>query len=130
MNRTRKSIAAVAAGMIAAPALVLAASPAHADGPEQSREFNFAGAEVDFSVEKERNRFEIDVDLDDATPGEKWRLVLRHDGKVVHDKTYTADRDGELEFTKFRKNTKGKDTFKLTVRKVGGPKRYSTIVMR
>lgn len=130
MNRTRTGIAALTAVAVAAPAALLLAAPAHADGPEKSKEFRFAGAEVDFSVEKERGKFEVDVDLDDVRPGSRWRLVLRHDGKVVHDRTYTADREGEVEFTKYRKDTKGKDTFKLAVRKVDGPKRYSSIVMR
>ena len=129
MNRTRTSLAALAAAAVAAGTLGVAGAPAHADGPERSKEFRFAGAEVDFSVEK-RKRFEVEVDLDDAKPRSKWRLVLRHDGKMVHDRTYTADREGELGFTKYLRNTAGKDKFKLTVRKVGGPKRYSTIVMR
>ena len=129
MNRTRTSLAALAAAAVAAGTLGVAGAPAHADGPERSTEFRFAGAEVDFSVEKHK-KFHIDVDLDDAAPRSRWRLVLRHDGKVVHDRTYTVNREGEVEFTTYRRNTAGKDTFKLTVRKVGGPKRYSTIVMR
>lgn len=131
MTRKRTSIAALtASALVAGPLVAFAAVPAHADGPERSKEFVFAGAEVDFSVEKERKKFEIDVDLDDVRPGSKWRLVLRHDGKKVHDRTYTADREGEIEFTKYRKDTKGKDRFKLAIRQVDGPKRYSTITMR
>ena len=130
MSLTRTTVAALATCALAATSFSLvAAGPAHADGPEKSQEFRFAGTEVDFSVEKHK-KFHIDVDLDDAAPRSRWRLVLRHDGKVVHDRTYTANREGEVEFTTYRRNTAGKDTFKLTVRKVGGPKRYSTIVMR
>lgn len=130
MTRTRKSLAALtASALLAGPAVLLTAGPASAD-VEKGREFRFAGAEIDWSVEKERNRFEVDVDIDDARPGDKWKLVLRRDGKVVHSKTYTVDREGEVEFTKRVKNSKGKDRFKLAIRKVDGPKRYSTIVMR
>lgn len=73
------STAAVgAAALLLAPATMIA-GPAHADGPEKKREFRLAGAEVDFSVEKDDGRFEVEVDIDDARPGTKWRVVLRHD---------------------------------------------------
>jgi hypothetical protein len=130
MTRTRKSIAALATtALLAAPVTLLAAGPAQADD-DKEREFRVAGAEVDFSVEKERGRFDVDIDLDDAKRGSKWRFTLRHDGKVVYNKVKRADSDGDVDIDLKRPNTAGKDTFKLTVKKVGGPKKSRTIAFR
>ncbi|MFC6153628.1 hypothetical protein [Nocardioides yefusunii] len=125
MNRTRTVVASVAAStLLAGSVMALSAAPAQADGPERSTEFWIGNSEVDFSVERERNKFEVDVDIDDAKPGSKWRVVLRHDGKIVHKKTHRADRGGDVEVTKYLKNTSGKDTFRLTVTKVGTGKAH------
>jgi hypothetical protein len=106
------------------------AAPANADGPEKETEFRVAGAEVDFSVEKDDGRFEVEVDVDDARPGSKWRVVLWHDGRRYHNKVHRADDDGDIEIDKKRRDTKGKDTFKVKVKKVGGAAKTSIIRMR
>ncbi len=128
MTTLRRTTAALGAAALVATPLTLAAAPAHADGKD--REFRVAGAEVDFSVEKNDGRFEIDVDIDDAKPGSKWRVVLRHDGKRFHKKVHRADSDGEIDIDKKRPNTRGKDKFKVVVKKIGGPKKSRTITMR
>lgn len=130
MSRTRKSLAVVtASALLAGPAVLLTAGPAAAD-VEKEREFRVQGAEVEWSVEKEGKYFEVDVELDDVAPRSKWRIALRRDGKLISRKTYTADREGEIDFDKRVRNSKGKDVFKLTVRKVGGKKKSSKITMR
>ncbi|NHC21647.1 hypothetical protein G6553_00480 [Nocardioides sp. IC4_145] len=129
MTHARTVTAALAAASLIAAPLALAA-PAHADGPEKEREFRVAGADVDFSVEKDDGRFEIDVDIDDARPGSKWRVVLRHDGKRFHNKVHRADSDGDIDIDKRRRDTKGADVFKVTVKKVGGNGKTRTIRMR
>lgn len=117
MTNIRRTIAAVAtAGLLATPLAVLAASPASADA---DREWRWAGAKHEFDVEKDDGRFEIDYDLDNAKPGSKWRVVIRHDGKVIHKKRHRADDDGGFDIEKSRRNTSGKDVFKVTVKKVG-----------
>ncbi|PJJ47833.1 hypothetical protein CLV56_4092 [Mumia flava] len=130
MTTMRRITATLGAGaLLAAPLTVLTAAPASADA-ERDREFRVAGAEVDFSVEKDDGRFEIDVDLDDARPGSRWKIVLRHDGKRFHKRVHRADRDGDIDIDKVRRNTAGKDVFKLKVKKIGGPKKVRTIRMR
>jgi len=106
------------AALLATPLSLVAASPAAA----ADREFRCAGADVDFDVEKDDGRFEVDVDIDDAKPGSKWRIVLRHDGNRFHKKVHRADNDGEIDIDKNRPNTNGKDVFKLKVKRIGGPK--------
>jgi hypothetical protein len=130
MSKIRKITAAVgAAALIAAPASLIA-GPAHADGPEKEKEFRVGGAEVDFKVEKDDGRFEVEVDIDDARPGSKWRVVIRHDGRLIHKKVHRADGDGEVEIDKRRPDTRGADTFKVRVKQVGGPGKVRTIRMR
>lgn len=102
---------------VAATALVAATTTVPAAAAD--REFRYAGADVEFEVEKDDGRFEIDVDVDDAKPGSRWRVVLRHDGKRFHNKVHRADGDGEFEIEKSRRNTRGKDVFKLRVKRLG-----------
>ncbi|WP_148573668.1 hypothetical protein [Nocardioides caldifontis] len=128
MSKTRTTTAALGAAALVATTLGMTAGPAAADGKD--REFRIGGAQVDFSVEKDDGRFEVDVDIDDARPGSKWRVVLWHDGKRFHKKVHRADREGDVDIDKRRSNTKGKDTFKVKVEKIGGGAKSRTIVVR
>ena len=47
-------------------------------------------------------------------------VVIRHDGKVAASRVLRADNEGELDLETFRRNTAGSDTFKLSVKPVGG----------
>lgn len=127
MFTLRTSAAALGATALLATGLgTLAVAPAHA----ADREFRCAGADVEFDVEKEDGRFEVGVDIDRAKPGSKWRVVLRHDGKVFHNKVRRADREGDVEVERTRRNTAGKDVFKVTVKKVGTKKSCSRTITR
>lgn len=116
------------ASILATTALVLGATTAPASAAD--REFRYAGAEVDFDVEKDDGRFEVDVSVDDAAPGSRWRIVLRHDGQRFHSKVHRADDDGEVEVDKERRNTRGKDVFKLRIKKVGADKAATRVITR
>jgi hypothetical protein len=127
MLNLRRTTAAVGTVALVAAPLALTAAPASA----AEREFRYAGAEVEFSVEKDDGRFEVEFDLDDARPGERFRVVLKHDGKRFHKRVHTVDREGDIEFDKNRRNTPGKDVFKLKLKKIGGPKAVTrTITLR
>lgn len=127
MINLRRTVATVAtAGLVAAPLAMLAA-PANADA---DREWRHAGAKHEFDVEKDDGRFEVEYSLDDAKPGSKWRVVIRHDGKIIHKRVHRADSDGEFDVDKNRRNTKGKDVFKVTVKKVGAKKATSRKITR
>ena len=130
MSNLRKATATIGVTALIAASAALVPSSAGADGPEKEKDFRVAGAEVDFSVEKDDGRFEVEVDLDDARPGSKWRVVLRHDGNRFHGRIHRADDDGDIEIDKMRRDTRGADVFKVTVKKVGGPKKVRTIRMR
>jgi hypothetical protein len=114
-----------AAALVASPLAI--AAPASA----AEREFRYAGAEVEFSVEKDDGRFEVEFDLDDARRGERFRVVLKHDGKTYHKRVHRVNREGDIEIEKNRRNTAGKDVFKLKLKKIGGPKAVTrTITLR
>lgn len=130
MTNISRAIATLGVTALLATPLSMSASPAHADGPEKDRQFRVSGADVDFSVEKDDGRFEVEVDIDDAEPGSKWRVVLWHDGRRFHHKVHRADGDGDVEIDQNRRNTAGADTFKVRVKKVGGAGKSRTIRMR
>lgn len=130
MSKIHKATATLSAAALIGAPLTLAAAPAYADGPEKDREFRVAGAEVDFSVEKDDGRFEVEADIDDAEPGSRWRVILKHDGNRFHKKVHRADSDGDIDIDKTRRDTKGKDVFKVKVKKLGGGSKSRVIRMR
>jgi hypothetical protein len=122
--RRRTAAAAVATAMVAGSMTLLVTSPAQA----AEREFRYAGAEVDFEVEKDDGRFEVEVDIDDARRGEKFRVVLWQNGQRFHTKVHTVDRDGDIEIEKTRRDTRGIDVFKLRLKKIDGPKAVTSTI--
>ncbi|WP_062519167.1 hypothetical protein [Demequina silvatica] len=116
-SRRHCRTAAITAGaLIAGSFTLLGATPASA----ADREFRYAGADVEFDVEKDDGRFEVDVDVDDARDGQRFRVILWHDGKKFHDRIHRADDDGDFDIDRDRPNTAGTDTFKLKIKRVGG----------
>ena len=63
---------------------------------------------------------DVSVDLDQLTPGSSWKVVLRQDGKRVAKATRTADEDGDVELSAYRKNTAGSDRFTFRATPAGG----------
>jgi hypothetical protein len=116
MSTTRNAL--VGAGLAAAVAVpvTLAAAPASADIERTGR---CAGAAYELSVDKEHGRFEVEADVDDARPGSRWRVVLRHEGRIVANVVRTADREGDVGVDRYRPDTRGADRFRLTVKPVG-----------
>lgn len=124
LRRTAAALGTTA--LVAAPLTMMTASPAAA----ADREFRYAGAKVGYDVEKDDGRFEIDVDVDDAKPGSRWTISLWHDGKRYYHRTRTADRDGDIEVQRSRANTRGKDVFKMRIKRVGGPAAETRTITR
>jgi hypothetical protein len=114
MGIKKMTAASSVAVMFAAPMLM--AAPAEA----AERDFRYGGAKIEYQVGKDDGRFEVEVEID-AKRASKWRVTLRHDGKRYHNRVHRADRDDDVEIEKDRRDTKGKDVFKVRVKKVGGP---------
>lgn len=113
----KKMLIATTALLATAGTTALVATPAHADVEKRG---TCAGATYELNVDRERGGFEVDADLDNARVGSEWRVAIRHDGKLVTSRVLTADDEGELDLGVYRKNTAGKDVFKLTVTPAGG----------
>lgn len=112
MNRTA---ALIAGALVVAPlTTVLAASPASADTTKRGAcgpgSYAF---EVDREDREDGGGFEVDADLDGLSPGSRWTVVIKHDGKRVTKVTRTADKEGELDVDVRRPNTRGTDTFRF-----------------
>ncbi len=105
---------------------LVTATPAQADIDKSGR---CAGATYELNVERTNNRFDIDADLDDAKAGSVWRIALRHDGKVFTRVVRTADNEGEISIDRYRANTKGTDTFRLTITKLSTGKVCTTKIV-
>ncbi len=120
---TRRTVATIAAGaLIAAPATVLLAGPASADGPEREARGTVAGARYEMSAEKERH-FEVSADLDGVAGIDvaDRRQARRQEGRQPDPKAVRDDGRYEVDFRDFHsKNTAGKDTFKITLKRVDG----------
>ena len=121
----RKTIAAAGVAALLAAPMATAAPAAAAD-----REFRYGGAEVDFEVDKDDGRFEVELDIDDAKRGTKWRIMLYQDGKRYYNKLHTAPRDGDIEIERNRPDTWGKDVFKLRLHRAGFKPVFKTITLR
>ena len=108
MNKLLTTTAALGATtLVAVPLAVLAASPASA----AEKSGRCSGATFELSAEKDDGRFEIEADVDDARPGSKWRVVLKHDGRTYYNQVRTVDREGEVSVDRYRANTAGTDTW-------------------
>lgn len=118
----KKTVATLTLLALPATAIAATAVPASADAERHGR----CGAGVyELSVDREGRGYEISVDLDRVAPGSRWTIALRHDGKRYAKVTRTADREGDLDVERFRRNTSGTDTFAFTAKRVGGNQKCS-----
>jgi hypothetical protein len=123
----KKTLIATTALLATAGTTALVAAPAHAD---VERRGTCAGATYELNVDRERGGFEVDADIDNARVGSEWRVTIRHDGKVATSRVLRADDEGELDLDTFRRNTAGKDVFKLTVTPAGGASCSTKVTLR
>ena len=57
-------------------------------------------------------------------------MTIRHDGRLATSRALRADDEGELDLDTFRRNTAGKDVFKLTVTPAGGASCSTKVTLR
>jgi len=127
MSHLRRTTAGLgAAALLASPITLLTATPANA----AEREFRYAGAKVEYEVDKDDGRFEVELDIDDAKRGTKWRVQLFQDGKRYFNRLRTAPGDGDIEVERSRRDTAGSDVFKLRLHRAGFEPVIKTITLR
>lgn len=118
-KRTAAMVAAVALG--GSGFAVMSTGTASAAPAGKSKACD--GGRISLDVDRENRRFEVEGDLDNVTPRARWRVTLKHDGKVVVRATKRSDREGDLDaFEKRRPNTQGKDRFVFRAKRLSsGP---------
>lgn len=115
MNKRTIALSTIT-GLVAVPAVVLAAAPAHADVDRHGR---CGGGTYELSADREDGGYEVSVDLDHVKPGSKWRVVVTHEGKQVADVVRRAELDGDVDVERWVRNTPGNETFRFTAKRVG-----------
>lgn len=118
----KRSVAMVAAVALGGSGFAVMSTGAAA-AAESGKSKACDGGRISLDVDRENGRFEVEGDLDDVTPRARWRVTLKHDGKVVARATKRSDREGDLDaFEKRRPNTKGKDRFVFRAKRLSsGP---------
>jgi hypothetical protein len=117
MSVLTRTSALIGAGTLVALPLTLVAAPAQAD---VERHGACGNGRYELSVDREAGRWEVSVDIDGVRAGSKWKVVLRHDGDRFAKRTVRADREGDVDFERFHRNTAGSDTFKFRASRVNG----------
>ena len=109
-NVRRVTATAATASLLALPAVALSASPAAAAQNQKS----CAGALVKLDVERDDGEHEVQADIDNGQRGERWRVKLFQNGNrfVNAVRTVRGD-DNDIEIDRDRRNTNGRDTYKL-----------------
>ncbi|MBS2938552.1 hypothetical protein KDN32_12450 [Nocardioides sp. J2M5] len=123
----KKFIAGTTLLAAAAGGTVALAAPASAD---VERRGTCAGATYELNVDRERGGWDVDADIEGARAFSEWKVTIRHEGKVAVSRTLKADDEGELDLDTFRRNTAGKDVFKLTVTPAGGSSCSTKLTVR
>lgn len=106
------------AAVIAVPAALLVAGPAHAD-VEREKHGTCGSGRYELNVDSEGRGYEVNVDLDNVTAGSKWRIVIKQDGMTKANIVRTAERDGDVDLERYLPNTAGKDVIRFKATRVG-----------
>ncbi len=111
ISAVRRLTATVAtASVLALPAVALSASPAAAAQNQKS----CAGALVKLQVERDDGRHEVEVDIDNGQRGERWRVrIFQNGNRFFNDVRTVRGDDNDIEIDRDRRNTAGRDTYKL-----------------
>jgi hypothetical protein len=113
----KRTTALIAGGALLAVPATMVAAPAHAD---VERSGACGAGRYELSVDRERGGWEVNADLDRVAPGSRWKIVLKHDDKTFYSRVRTADREGDIDVERFRRDTAGKDSFRLVAKRVKG----------
>jgi hypothetical protein len=106
----RNLIAGVAVAAVAIPTALLVAAPASAD---TEKHVACAGGHLELSVDNDGGGWEVDGQVDNVAPNQKWRIVLKHDGNRFFKGVRTTDHEGDVDVERFRSDSAGSDTFRL-----------------
>jgi hypothetical protein len=96
-------------GLLAAPAA--AAPRVLAEVERETMGTCSAGARWDLNLEREFGVIDIGFEIDGATPGERWTVVVKRNGSQVVKVSRPADAEGEVDVDHIVRDRSGSDRF-------------------
>ena len=81
MRKSLLATVALSAVTATLPALALTAVPAHAGDGDVEKARSCGGFRIELKVGPEDGGWEVESDVDDASAGSDWRIVIRQDGR-------------------------------------------------
>ncbi len=127
MRKSLLATVALSAVTATLPALALTAVPAHAGDGDVEKARSCGGFRIELKVGPEDGGWEVESDVDDASAGSEWRIVIRQDGRKVFNRVRTAGPGGDVEVDLRRPDTPGADTFRFRAHPVGNPDRACSL---
>lgn len=115
---TKKKLAlaagsAVIVGGLATAGTAFADDDDHEEYESSEHGDSYGKPTAELEVEAAGRRLHVEAGVEDAQPGQQWRLEVRQNGQQRLAVTRTADEDGEVELHKALRNRPGKDTIEL-----------------
>jgi hypothetical protein len=114
----RKSVITTAIAFVATIALLIPAGAASAGGVEKDRHGRCQPkGRWELSLDKEGGRIEVDLEVTSGPAGQRWKVVMRHDGAKFFDGSRVTRRDDDdrpdLEIERWVEDTVGWDRFRV-----------------
>lgn len=121
----KKIVATLAVGAAFATAGVLmvpaaSASPSPTEVERETMGTCSAGARWDLNLEKEFGVIDIDFEIDAATPGERWTVVINRNESRVLRVSQVADVEGEVDVNKIIRDRSGSDRISVVATSASG----------
>jgi hypothetical protein len=115
----RKTIITAAIAAVATIALLIPAGAAGAGGVEKEKHGQCTPkGRWELSLDKEAGRIEADFEVTARPAGQRWKVVMRHDGVKVFDGSKVTGLDDDprpdFEIERWVKDTVGWDRFRVT----------------
>lgn len=112
LKKTMAGVGAIALLGTTVPLLGMSAASAKHDLEwEKTKRCSKGIAKLDVEIEKDGRWFEIDSEIERSRRGDVWNVRMYQNGKRFTNVKRKADRKGEVEVDRDRRNTKKQDVF-------------------
>lgn len=121
-NRFVAATAAVAltAGLVGVGAGAASAAPT-ATADREKRGDCGPNARYDADLERDDGGLETSFEIDSTrAAGEEWRITMSHNGKRILNEVRRTDNEGEIDVERTFRDAPGRDTVRMTAKRVGG----------
>ena len=115
---TATGVALATVGLLTAPAA--SALPRPAEVERETMGTCSGSARWSLDLEKEFGVIDINFEIDAATPGEKWNVVLERNGSRVLKVSQVADLEGEVDVNHMVRDRAGSDRISVAATSASG----------